>query len=93
MGCSAGSIRGVLKRLFDYATTCGLVITNPVLALPMRHVHKAKSRERALSPAEIKSFLTAAFESNMRRQFKIGLHLILLTLVRKRNFLIEHCAI
>jgi integrase len=85
---AAGNIRGVLKRLFDYATTCGLVTTNPVLALPMRHVHKAKSRERALSPDEIRKFLKAAFESNIRRQFKIGLHLILLTMVRKSELLL-----
>ena len=41
----------------------------------MRHVHKAKPRERALSTDEIRAFLKAAFESNIRRQFKIGLHL------------------
>ena len=85
---AAGEIRGVLKRLFDYALTAGLATTNPVLALPMRHVHKAKSRERALSPDEIRVFLTAAFESNIRRQFKIGLHLILLTMVRKSELLL-----
>ena len=89
---AAGQIRGVLKRLFDYATTAGLVTTNPVLALPMRHVHKAKARERALSPEEIKSFLRAAFESNIRRQFKIGLHLILLTMVRKSELLLARWA-
>jgi integrase len=61
---------------------------NPVLALPMRHVHKAKSRDRALSPDEIRTFLVAAFESNIRRQFKIGLHLILLTMVRKSELLL-----
>ena len=85
---AAGEIRGVLKRLFDYALTAGLATTNPVLALPMRHVHKAKSRERALSPDEIRVFLKAAFESNIRRQFKIGLHLILLTMVRKSELLL-----
>jgi integrase len=85
---AAGNIRGVLKRLFDYAMTAGLVTVNPVLALPMRHVHKAKSRERALSPDEIRVFLKAAFESNIRRQFKIGLHLILLTMVRKSELLL-----
>lgn len=85
---AAGNIRGVLKRLFDYAMTAGLVSVNPVLALPMRHVHKAKSRDRALSPDEIRAFLLAAFESNMRRQFKIGLHLILLTMVRKSELLL-----
>jgi integrase len=85
---AAGNIRGVLKRLFDYAITAGLVTVNPVLALPMRHVHKAKSRERALSPDEVRVFLKAAFESNIRRQFKIGLHLILLTMVRKSELLL-----
>ncbi len=85
---AAGNIRGVLKRLFDYAMTAGLVSVNPVLALPMRHVHKAKSRDRALSPDEIRTFLVAAFESNIRRQFKIGLHLILLTMVRKSELLL-----
>jgi len=85
---AAGNIRSVLKRLFDYAQTAGLVTTNPVLALPMRHVHKAKARERALSADEIRAFLKAAFESNIRRQFKIGLHLILLTMVRKSELLL-----
>lgn len=87
---AAGNIRGVLKRLFDFAMTAGLVSANPVLALPMRHVHKAKSRDRALSPDEIRAFLVAAFESNIRRQFKIGLHLILLTMVRKSELLLAH---
>jgi len=73
--------------MFDYAITVGLVTTNPVLALPMRHVHKAKSRERALSPEEIRVFLKAAFESNIRRQFKFALHLVLLTMVRKSELL------
>ena len=85
---AAGEIRGVLKRMFDFALTAGLAAVNPVLALPMRHVHKAKSRERALSPDEVRTFLTAAFESNIRRQFKIGLHLILLTMVRKSELLL-----
>lgn len=85
---AAGQVRGVLKRLFDYAMTAGLVSVNPVLALPMRHVHRAKSRDRALSPEEIRLFLRAAFESNVRRQFKLALHLILLTMVRKSELLL-----
>ena len=89
---AAGELRGVLKRLFDFALTCGLAKTNPVLALPMRHVFKAKSRERALAPDEIGKFLRAAFESNIRRQFKVALHLILLTLVRKSELLLARWA-
>lgn len=85
---AAGAIRGLLKRLFDQAQARGLVAVNPVLALPMRHVHRAKSRERALLPSEIRLFLRAALESNIRRQFKLGLQLILLTMVRKSELLL-----
>lgn len=85
---AAGQVRGVLKRLFDYAMTCGAASTNPVLALPMRHVHKSKPRDRALSTDELRIFMRAAIESNIRRQFKVGLHLILLTMVRKSELLL-----
>lgn len=85
---AAGQVRGVLKRLFDYAITCGAAGANPVLALPMRHVHRAKPRERALSTDELRIFMRAAIESNIRRQFKVGLHLILLTMVRKSELLL-----
>jgi len=84
---AAGAIRGVLKRLFDYAMSAGLATANPVLALPMRHVHRARSRERALAPEEIRVFLKAAVDSNVRRQFKVALRLILLTLVRKSELM------
>jgi integrase len=85
---AAGQIRGLLKRLIDYAVTCGLLQANPVLALPMRHIHKATSRDRTLSPKEVGQFLTAAYHSNIRRQFKVGLHIILLTMVRKSELLL-----
>ncbi|MDN3919115.1 tyrosine-type recombinase/integrase [Roseateles violae] len=84
---AAGQVRGLLKRLFDYAMTCGLATSNPVLALPMRHVHKPKARDRVLSSDEIRAFLRATYESNIRRQFKIGVHLLLLTMVRKSALL------
>ncbi len=54
------------KRLFDYAMTAGLTATNPVMALPMRHVHRARSRDRALAPralglfAELRSLASSA---------------------------------
>ncbi len=85
---AAGQLRGLLKKLCDYAVTCGLLNFNPVLAMPMRHVHKAKSRDRALEPSEIRLFINAVYASNIRRQFKVGLHLILLTMVRKSELLL-----
>ena len=44
---AAGQVRGLLKRMLDYALTCGLIQANPVMALPMRHVYRAVARERA----------------------------------------------
>lgn len=85
---AAGQIRGLLKRMLDYAVTCGLLDHNPVAALPMRHVYRAAARDRALAPEEIELFLRSAQASNIRRQFKIALHLILLTLVRKSELLL-----
>lgn len=45
-----------------------------------------------MSPEEIRAFLKAAFESSIRRQFKIGVHLILLTMVRKSELLFARWA-
>ncbi|HGM8012553.1 TPA: tyrosine-type recombinase/integrase [Pseudomonas aeruginosa] len=85
---AAGQIRGLLKRMFDYALTCGLIQVNPVMALPMRHVYRAAARDRALTPDEIKLFLRAMQTSNIRRQFKIAFQLILMTLVRKSELML-----
>lgn len=60
---------------------------NPALALPMRFITKARSRTRTLSPDEIRAYLNSLYKSNIRRQFKLALHLILLTLVRKSELL------
>jgi integrase len=40
----------------------------------------------------VRVFLKAVFESNSRRQFKFGLHLILLTMVRKSELLLGRWA-
>ncbi|MCT8357797.1 tyrosine-type recombinase/integrase [Xanthomonas citri pv. anacardii] len=85
---AAGQVRGLLKRMLDYALTCGLIQANPVMALPMRHVYRAAARERALTPDEIKLFLRAMQKSNIRRQFKIAFQLILMTLVRKSELML-----
>ena len=85
---AAGQVRGLLKRMLDYALTCGLIQANPVMALPMRHVYHAAARDRALTPDEIRQFLRAMQTSNIRRQFKIAFQLILMTLVRKSELML-----
>lgn len=85
---AAGQVRGLLKRMLDYALTCGLIQANSVMALPMRHVYRAAARDRALTPDEIRQFLRAMQTSNIRRQFKIAFQLILMTLVRKSELML-----
>ncbi|MFA7330402.1 MAG: tyrosine-type recombinase/integrase [Candidatus Delongbacteria bacterium] len=89
---TAGKLRGMLFRLCDFAITCGVMQANPVTALPMRHVFKKKSRERALSRDEIRTFLNAIGESTMRRQLQIALRLLLLTMTRKSELMLANWA-
>ncbi|WP_180173520.1 tyrosine-type recombinase/integrase [Acinetobacter sp. YH12029] len=84
---AANQVRGLLKRMFDYAMTLGLVPYNPVLAIPSRHVHKAKPRDRYLNTNEIRTYYTTLLNSRIYRPRKLGLLLSLLTLVRKSELL------
>jgi integrase len=84
---AANQVRGLLKRMLDYAMTLGLVPYNPVLAIPTRHVFKAKPRDRYLSTGEIRTYYTTLFDSRIYKSRKLGLLLSLLTLVRKSELL------
>ena len=84
---AANQVRGLLKRMFDYAVTLGLVPYNPVLAIPTRHVFKAKPRERYLSTGEIRTYYTTLLNSRLYKPRKFGLLLSLLTLLRKSELL------
>lgn len=85
---AAAEMRNLIKRMFDYAVVCGAAQVNPALALPVRFITKARARTRTLSPDEIRVYLHTLYQSNIRRQFKLALHLILLTLVRKSEILL-----
>lgn len=80
---AAGQVRGLLKRLLDFAVTLGALPANPVLAIPMRHVHQQRSRDRVLSAEEIRVALRALYTDRFAKQAALAIHLILLTLVRK----------
>lgn len=84
---AANQVRGLLKRMFDYAMTLGVVPFNPVLTIPSRHIHKAKPRDRYLSTNEIRTYYTTLLDSRIYRPRKLGLLLSLLTLVRKSELL------
>jgi len=84
---SAGAIRNLMKRIFDYAMVCGVALTNPTLATPMRFITRARPRTRSLSDEEIEAYIQTLYRSNIRRQFKLAFHIILLTLIRKSELL------
>ena len=73
--------------MYDYAVTLGLVPHNPVLAIPTRHVFKAKPRDRYLSTGEIRTYYTTLLDSRIYKSRKLGLLLSLLTLLRKSELL------
>lgn len=84
---AAAQLRNLIKRIFDYAVVCQIVQVNPAHATPMRFITRARTRTRALSTEETSAYLNTLYQSNIRRQFKLALHIILLTLVRKSELL------
>ena len=80
---AAVSIRNLLKRIFDYAVICEVATANPAHATPIKFIAKTKSRERALSEAEIRLFLKRLDTARVERRLKISLRIVLMTLVRK----------
>ena len=84
---AAIQLRGVIKRMYDYAVETHLVTTNPAAMVATRYIGKARKRSRVLTADEIRKYLRTIYASNIRRQFKLALHIILLTLVRKSELL------
>src|ERR1039458_4047574 len=85
---AAIQLRGMIKQLFDYAIETRLVTINPAAMVATRFIGKARKRARVLTPAEIRLYLRTIYQSNIRRQFKLALHIILLTLSRKSELLL-----
>lgn len=85
---AAMRIRMVLKQVFDYAIEKQIVTVNPAAMVATRYIGKARKRSRVLTPSEIRLYLRTIYQSNIRRQFKLALHIILLTLSRKSELLL-----
>jgi integrase len=85
---AALQLRNVIKQIFDYAIETQLVTINPAMMVATRFIGKARQRSRVLSPKEIRLYLHTVYKSNIRRQFKLALHIILLTLSRKSELLL-----
>jgi integrase len=85
---AAMQLRNVLKQMFDYALELQLVTLNPAAMVATRYIGNARKRSRVLAPNEIRLYLRTIYQSNMRRQFKLALHIYLLTLARKSELLL-----
>jgi integrase len=85
---AAIQLRMVLKQIFDYAIETRLLTINPAAMVATRFIGKARKRARVLTPKEIRLYLHTIYKSNIRRQFKLALHIILLTLSRKSELLL-----
>ena len=85
---AAMQLRNVIKQMFAYAIETQLVTVNPAVMVATRYIGKARKRSRVLTPKEIRLYLRTIYKSNIRRQFKLALHIILLTLSRKSELLL-----
>jgi integrase len=60
---------------------------NPAVMIATRYIGKARKRSRVLTPQQIRLYLHTIYQSNIRRQFKLAPHILLLTLSRKSELL------
>ena len=81
-------LRNTIKRMYDYAVETHCALINPAAMVATKYIGKAVRRKRNLPPKEIREFLRGVYMSNMRRQFKLALHILFLTLVRKSMLLL-----
>ncbi len=81
-------LRNTIKRMYDYAVELQLAAMNPAAMVATRYIGKTTRRSRYLPPKEIREYLHVIYRSNIRRQFKLALHILLLTLARKSMILL-----
>jgi len=76
-----------LKQVVKYAYEIGYINSNPVDRVNISTLYQDKVRERALSYPEISLLLNTIYKANIRTQWKIAIHLLLILLVRKNELL------
>lgn len=79
--------RNVMKRLFAYAIARRKTQFNPAAAVEARFIATARSRDVALTPEEVGKLLRGFYQSSLKRQHKLALHLLVLCMVRKSELL------
>jgi hypothetical protein len=79
--------RNVIKRMYEYAIARQVVTINPAQQLVARFIATPQSRTRVLSPDEIGRVMRTVYASDMSRAYKLALHLLIITMVRKSELI------
>lgn len=79
--------RNITKRMFEYAISRQAATINPAQQLVARYIATPQSRTRVLTPEEIGTVLRNVYASDMGRAFKLALHLLAITMVRKSELI------
>jgi integrase len=79
--------RNVVKRMYEYAISRQAATMNPGQQLVARYIATPQSRTRVLSPDEVGTVLRTVYTSNMSRAYKLALHLLVVTMVRKSELI------
>lgn len=80
-------LREVVQAVFRHAQGSGQAVSNPAEAIRPSTIATFKPRDRALTPAEIRKFLTALELVATTPTLRLALKFILLTGVRKSEFI------
>ena len=84
---TAVHVREIVSHIFKYVQSRGIKVVNPADSVRASAIATFKPRERALTPEEIRVFFTTLAGVGTFPQLKLGLKLILLTMVRKGELL------
>ena len=79
--------RNVIKRMYEYAIARQVVTINTAQQLVARFIATPQSRTRVLSPDEIGRVMRTVYASDMSRVYKLALHLLIITMVRKSELI------
>lgn len=79
--------RNVIKRMFEFAISCHVASSNPAQQLVARFIATPQSRTRVLTPEEIGKVMRVTYASDMSRAYKLAIHLLVITMVRKSELI------
>lgn len=69
---------GYLRRIFDYAISRQKLTVNPAHAIEGRFIATARSRDVALTKAEIGGLMAGIYRSSLGRAQKLAIHLLMI---------------